>query len=87
MTNFIMVETPSVYNVILGSPTLNRARAVVSTHKLVIKFPTPQRIKILKGNQATARSCYVTSLHKGAMPEMLAVENPREEKDRMSLVE
>ena len=82
-----MVEAPSTYNVILGRPTLNQARAVVSTHSLVIKFLTPKGTEILKGDQATARSFYVTSLHRGTVPKALTVEDPREEKDGMSLVE
>ena len=39
--NFVMVEALSTYNVILGRPTLNQAKAIVSTYSLVIKFPTP----------------------------------------------
>ena len=42
ITNFIVVDDPSVYNVIFRRPTLNQARAVVSTYSLVVKFPTPQ---------------------------------------------
>ena len=83
MTNVIVVETPSAYNVILGRPTLNRARGVVLTHSLVIKFPTPQGTRILKGDQAIARSCYVTSLHKGVGLEILAIEDSTEENDGM----
>ena len=67
ITNFIVVEGPSVYNVILGRPTLNQARAVVSTYRLIVKFPTPQGTGILKGDQATARSYYVTSLCKNTV--------------------
>ena len=66
-----MVDVPSVYNVILGRPTLNQARAVVSTYNLVIKFPTPQGTEVLKGNQATAKSCYVTSLCRDTVLETL----------------
>ena len=87
MTNFIVVEFPSAYNVILRRPTLNRARAVISTHSLVVKFLTPKGTKILKGDQATARSFYVTSLRKGIVPEALTIEDPREERDGMSPVE
>ena len=86
MPNFIVVETPSAYNIILGRPPLNRARAVVSTHRLVVKFPTPQGTGILKGDQATTRSCYVTSLCREAVPETLTVEDLREGKDGMSTI-
>ena len=69
-----MVEAPSTYNVILGRPTLNQARAVVSTYSLIINFLTPQGTGILRGDQATTRSYYVTSLCKNAIVEALNVE-------------
>ena len=74
IARFVVVEAPSAYNVILGRPTLNQARVVVSTYSLVVKFHTPQGSGILRGDQATARSCYVTSLRKNAMTEALGVE-------------
>ena len=85
MAKFIMVEVSSAYNIILGR--LNRARAVVSTHSLVVKFLTPKETGILKGDQATTKSCYITSLRRGTVSEALTIEDPREEKDGMSPVE
>ena len=84
-----MVEAPSTYNIILGRPTFNQAKAVVLTYNLVIKFPTPQGTGILMGDQATTQSCYVTFLRKGAVSKALNVEevDPREEKGRMSPVD
>ena len=89
MTNFIVVETSSAYNVILGRPTLNQARVVMLTYSLLVKFSTPQGARILRGDQATARRYYITSLFKGAVSEKLSVGemDPREEKERMSPVE
>ena len=87
MTNFIVVEALLAYNAILGKPTLNQAKAVVSTHSLIVKFSTPKGTEILKGDQATARTCYVTSLYREAVPEIMTVEDPREKKDGMSPVE
>ena len=40
MTTFMVVDLPSAYNIILGCPTLNKIRAVVSTYHRTIKFPT-----------------------------------------------
>ena len=40
ITTFMVVDLPSAYNVILGRPTLNKMRAVVSTYYRAIKFPT-----------------------------------------------
>ena len=61
ITRFVVVEASSAYNVILGRPTLNQARAVVSTYSLVVKFPTPQGIGILKGGPSCGPKllCYL----------------------------
>ena len=87
MANFIVVESPSAYNVILGRPNLNRIRAVVSTYALAIKFSTPQGTGTLKGDQVVTRSCYATSLRREIRTKTLAIENPRDKKDGMSPVE
>ena len=81
-----MVEAPSAYNVILGRPTLNQAKVVESTNSLVVKFLTPQGVGILRGDQDTTRSCYVTSLCRSITFEALNMEemDPREEKEGVS---
>uniref|UniRef100_A0A2N9FU44 Uncharacterized protein n=1 Tax=Fagus sylvatica TaxID=28930 RepID=A0A2N9FU44_FAGSY len=59
---FLVVDCPSAYNVIIGRPTLNKLRAVTSTYHLLVRFPTEHGIGELKGDQATARECYFASL-------------------------
>jgi hypothetical protein len=59
---FLVVDCPSAYNVIIGRPTLNKLRAVTSTYYLLVRFPTEHGIGELKGDQATARECYFASL-------------------------
>ena len=44
MLDFLIIDCPSSYNVILGRPTLNRLKAVTSTYCLKVKFPTPYKI-------------------------------------------
>lgn len=63
-TTFVVVATPSAYNAILRRPSLNSARAVVSTAHLLMKFPTPHGIGEVRANQETARQCYATNLTK-----------------------
>nr|XP_009392282.1 PREDICTED: uncharacterized protein LOC103978276 [Musa acuminata subsp. malaccensis] len=41
MSTFLVVDLPATYNAILGRPTLNKIRAVVSTYHQTVKFPTP----------------------------------------------
>ena len=59
---FIVVQAPSAYNVLLGRPSLNKMRAVISTVHLRMKFPTPHGVGQVRTNQATARQCYAVSL-------------------------
>ena len=50
------------YNVILGRPTLNSWKAVVSTYHLMTKFPTEYGVGEVRGDQVVAHKCYVTML-------------------------
>ena len=63
---FLVVNCPSAYNVIIGHPTLNKLRAVTSTYHLLVRFPTEHGIGELKGDQAVVRECYFASFR----PEM-----------------
>ncbi|KAM2493300.1 hypothetical protein PS1_044716 [Malus domestica] len=40
-TNFLVVDWPTAYNVILGRTDINDFKAMVSTNMLLMKFPTP----------------------------------------------
>ena len=64
MVEFIVVDRPSVYNVILGRPTLNAIKAVVSTYHLAMKFPTSGGVGVFQGNQEGARKCYMEAVNK-----------------------
>ena len=60
--DFLVVDYPSAYNVIIGHPTLNRLRAVTSTYHLLVRFPAENGIGEIRGDQAMARECYLTSV-------------------------
>ncbi|KAK3007871.1 hypothetical protein RJ639_014600 [Escallonia herrerae] len=78
MLDFVVVKAPSAYNAILGRPTLNQLQAVVSTYHLKMKFPTKHGIGEVKGDQTTARQCYVTSC-RSKNKEALIIEDLRED--------
>ncbi|RRT61990.1 hypothetical protein B296_00024919 [Ensete ventricosum] len=44
MVSFMVVKLPSAYNVIIGHPTLNRLKAVISTYHRLLKFSTRARV-------------------------------------------
>ena len=62
LVKFLVVDCPLVYNVIIGRPTLNKLRAVTLTYHLLIRLPMEHGIGELKGDQATVREYYFTSL-------------------------
>ncbi|KAM2967986.1 hypothetical protein FF1_028178 [Malus domestica] len=61
-TNFLVVDCPTVYNVIFGRTCINDLKAMVSTHMLLMKFSTPYGNGYIRGDQLSARSCYNTSV-------------------------
>ena len=56
--DFLVVDCPSSYNVIIGRPTLNKWKAATSTYFLKAKFPTDDGVGEVKGDQVLARKCY-----------------------------
>ncbi|XP_074577531.1 uncharacterized protein LOC141833939 [Curcuma longa] len=56
---FTIVDAPSVYNVILGRPTLSAFSAVVSTYHQKMKFPVGDQVGESRGDQLASRKCYV----------------------------
>ncbi|GAV60900.1 hypothetical protein CFOL_v3_04428, partial [Cephalotus follicularis] len=72
---FLVVDTPSPYNAIIGRPRLNLMEAIVSTRHLLMKFPTRFGVGEAIGDQQTARQCYKTSVTDRGKDKVLMVEN------------
>ena len=64
---FLIVESPSAYNMFLGRPSLNSIRVVPSPYHMVIKFPTANGVGMVRGNQRIAKECYSTSMKKNTI--------------------
>ena len=62
LMEFVVVDTPSAYNILLRRPTLIGLGAVSSVRNLAIKFPTSSGIRTLKGDQLAGRECYSISI-------------------------
>ncbi|KAM2064632.1 hypothetical protein EV2_028541 [Malus domestica] len=67
-TNVLVVDYPTAYNVILGRTSINDLKAMVSTHMLLMKFPTLYGNGYIKRDQLSARSCYNTSVKQHHLP-------------------
>lgn len=55
MTKFMVVDTPSVYNTIIGQRTFNRLRVVVSTYHMVMKFLIRINVRELRSDLKESR--------------------------------
>ncbi|KAL0415853.1 UNVERIFIED_CONTAM: hypothetical protein Slati_3417200 [Sesamum latifolium] len=65
LLKFLVVDTPSAYNVILGRPTLNAFRAITSTYHMKIKFPVIGGVGEAHADELQARKCYVEAIKRG----------------------
>ena len=67
MIKFLIVEAPSAYNMLLGSPSLNVIRVIPSAYYMVVKFPTGNGVRRARGDQRIARECYLVSMKQKAV--------------------
>ncbi|KAM1570478.1 hypothetical protein ACFX10_035470 [Malus domestica] len=67
-TNFLVVDCPTAYNIIFRRIGINDLKAMVSTHMLLMKFPTPYSNGYIRGDQLSAQSCYNTSVKQQHLP-------------------
>ena len=56
--NFVVVDSPPVYNTIIGRITQHLIQGVASTYHLLMKFPTPFGIGVCEGIQTLSRETY-----------------------------
>ena len=82
--DFLVVDCPSSYNVIIGRPTLNKWKVTTSTYCLKVKFPTNNGVGEVKGDQVLARECYQAVL---AAKENHTWMIEEKEEDRMEALE
>lgn len=82
--DFLVVDCPSSYNVIIGRPTLKKWKAATSIYCLKVKFPTDNGVGEVKGDQVLARECYQAVL---AVKENHTWMIEEKEEDRMEALE
>ncbi|XP_022558240.2 uncharacterized protein LOC111206148 [Brassica napus] len=61
-TKFLVVDSDSSYNMILGLPWIHGMGAIPWTLDQMVKFPTSWDIKAIRGDQEYSRSCYQTNM-------------------------
>ena len=63
MVNFIVVNAFSPYTAILARPWIHTMGVVLSTLHVKVKFPTEQRVVVVKGDQKAIRQCLVAVIN------------------------
>ena len=55
MADFLVIDQPSDFNVILGRLSLRELKAITSIHHLLMRFPTTHAVGEVKGDPQEAR--------------------------------
>ncbi|KAF8107320.1 hypothetical protein N665_0123s0011 [Sinapis alba] len=76
---FAVIDYPTIYNVIMGTPWLNARRAVPSTYHLGIKFPTQNGTAVIWGSQKQLR-LYLLAEHKLKQITTTSMVKPKEQR-------
>lgn len=59
MIDFLIIDSRTTYNTILGRPFLTKTKAVVSLNHLAMKIPIAVDVVTIKGDQEAERVCYI----------------------------
>ena len=61
--DFLVVDVPTAYSVILGRPTLHKVKVVITSYLLPLQFEADNgSIGEMHRDQRTARECYLVSI-------------------------
>ena len=81
MVNFIVLNQPSSYNVVLGRPTLYALKATTSIYHYTLKFPTEAGVGVMRGEQKEVRESYEITFRIGKETLQITSLDPRTVKD------
>ncbi|KAK4381138.1 hypothetical protein Sango_2996600 [Sesamum angolense] len=65
LLKFLVVDSPLAYNVILGRPTLNTFRGIISTYYMKIKFPIRGGVREAPADALQAHKCCAEAIIRG----------------------
>ncbi|KAJ8435965.1 hypothetical protein Cgig2_017503 [Carnegiea gigantea] len=87
--DFLAIDVPTTYNVILGQPTLHRVKAVIASYLLELQYEADDgSVGKLQGDQWTAWECYLVSIQpsvESSSEHRLAKQLPSDKKPRITL--
>ena len=72
MGDFLVIDQSSTFNTVLG-PSLRALKAITSIYHLLMKFPTPNGVGQVRGNDDEARRCYNQEVRKASRPRQVNI--------------
>ena len=82
MADFLVIDQPSAFNAILRRLSLRELRAITSIYHLFMKFPTPNGMEEVKGDQQEARQCYNQAVRMASRPRQFHIIDQRPPNER-----
>ena len=68
MVDFLVIDQPSAFNVVLDRPSLKALKVITSICHLLMKFPTPKGMGQVHGNKDETRKCYNQAVRNTSRP-------------------
>ncbi|PWA83499.1 reverse transcriptase domain-containing protein [Artemisia annua] len=85
--DFMIVQAPSPYNIILGRTGMRRLGAIASTIHSLLKFPIPSGVTIVQGDIPRNNECFQVSQKREREPEEVTTPTPQENDNEKEEVE
>ena len=83
MMEFLAIDSPSAFNMVIGRLLLKALKAMTSIYYLTMKFPTAMGTRQVRGGQCDSRECYNRSLElakkERKLPRMMEIEKVSKE--------
>ena len=73
MADFLVIDQPSAFNVVLERPSLRALKAITNIYHLLMKFPTPNIVGQVRINQEENRRCYNQAVMSGFRPRQVNI--------------
>ena len=77
IVDFLVIDRPSAFNVVLGRPSLRALKTITSIYHLLMKFPTPNGVGQVRRNQEEARRYYNQAIRSVSRPRQVNVIDQR----------
>ena len=68
MADFLVINQPSAFHAVLNRSSLRALKAITSIYHLLMKFPTPNGMGEVRGNQDEVRKCYNQAVKNESRP-------------------